>query len=83
MKKILILTIVVFLSITSVFANYESFTNVVGVDTHGNGIIGNVTVEIQDGKGRILVDTTPLQGIYTQNSERVAVQVAVAEEWIR
>ncbi|MHA1801207.1 MAG: S16 family serine protease, partial [Candidatus Heimdallarchaeaceae archaeon] len=39
------------------------------------GIIGNVTVEIQPGKGRVLVDTTPLQGIYTQDSERVAVKV--------
>jgi len=59
-----------------VSATYESFINVVGVDNHGQGIIGNVTVEVQPGKGRVLVDTTPLQGIYTQDSERIAVEVA-------
>ncbi|MBL7169733.1 MAG: hypothetical protein ISS48_01825 [Candidatus Aenigmarchaeota archaeon] len=76
MKKFLALLTICILSIPSALAFYEAFTNVVGVDNHGNGIMGNVSVEIQPGKGRVLVDTTPLQGIYTQDSERIAVEVA-------
>ena len=55
---------------------YTSFIHIVGVDNRGKGIVGNVTVEIQPGKGRVLVDTQPLQGIDLQHSERVAVKVA-------
>ena len=55
---------------------YTSSIRIVGVDKEGRGIVGNLTVEIQPGKGRILVDTSPLQGLYTQSSERVAVKVA-------
>ncbi|NCS70700.1 MAG: hypothetical protein GW780_00855, partial [Candidatus Aenigmarchaeota archaeon] len=77
MKKVLILFIICLFSFSlASAANYESFVNVVGVDNQGKGIIGNVTVEIQPGKGRILVDTKPLQGIYTQDSERIAVKIA-------
>jgi len=76
MKKLLLLLTICFVSINITSARYESFINVVGVDNHGQGIMGNVTVEIQPGKGRVLVDTTPLQGIYTQDSERIAVKVA-------
>ncbi|MBD3155338.1 MAG: hypothetical protein GF368_01640, partial [Candidatus Aenigmarchaeota archaeon] len=76
MKKILFLFTVCIVGVSLVLASYESFINIVGVDNHGNGILGNITVEIQEGKGRVLVDTTPLQGIYTQNSERIAVEVA-------
>ncbi len=77
MRRILITLTIITLTFFSVSARtYESFINVVGVDNHGRGIMGNVTVEIQPGKGRVLVDTKPLQGIYTQNSERIAVKVA-------
>lgn len=76
MKKIIFLITICIVGVSLVSASYESFVNVVGVDNHGNGIMGNVTVEIQEGKGRVLVDTTPLQGIYTQDSERIAVEVA-------
>jgi len=75
MKKIPFLLAICILSISLVSARYEAFTNVVGIDNHGIGIVGNVTVEVQPGKGRVLVDTTPLQGIYTQDSERIAVEV--------
>ena len=75
MKKTLFLLTIFVVSFTLVSARYESFINVIGVDNHGRGIMGNVTVEIQPGKGRVLVDTTPLQGIYTQDSERIAVKV--------
>lgn len=53
-----------------------STIKIVGVDKEGNGIEGNLTVEIQPGKGRVLVDISPLQGFYTQDSERKAVKVA-------
>ncbi len=76
MKKIIFLFVICILSFNLASATYEAFTNVVGVDNQGKGVIGNVTVEVQPGKGRVLVDTTPLQGIYTQDSERIAVKVA-------
>ncbi|MEM5793150.1 MAG: S16 family serine protease [Candidatus Aenigmatarchaeota archaeon] len=75
MKKLIILVFVIFF-INPVNGYYESFANVLGVDNHGKGTVGNVTVEVQPGKGRILIDTKPFQGVYTQDSERVAVKVA-------
>jgi predicted S18 family serine protease len=67
----------IFLSVSVAYAEfYTSSIKIVGVDKEGRGVIGYLTVEIQPGKGRILVDTSPLQGIYTQNSERAAVKVA-------
>ncbi len=66
----------VFLTSISFAQTFEAFAKIVGVDSQGRGIVGNISVEIQPGKGRVLVDTTPLQGIYTQDSERVAVKVA-------
>ena len=75
-KRLIIIFLIGLLIINTSYAEtYTAFTNIVGVDNKGRGIVGNVTVEIQPGKGRVLVDTTPLQGIYTQNSERTAVQV--------
>jgi len=76
-KFTIIIGIVALLVVNIAYAqNYESFARIVGVDNEGKGIIGNVSVEIQPGKGRVLVDTTPLQGIHTQNSEKTAVKVA-------
>ncbi|MBU5688153.1 MAG: S16 family serine protease [Candidatus Aenigmatarchaeota archaeon] len=71
-------TVIIFLLfLNTVYAQvYSSTIKIIGVDKDGRGIIGNLTVEIQPGKGRILVDTTPLQGLYTQDSERTAVKVA-------
>ncbi|MEM5799788.1 MAG: S16 family serine protease [Candidatus Aenigmatarchaeota archaeon] len=71
-------TVIIFLLfLNTVYAQvYTSTIKIIGVDKDGRGIIGNLTVEIQPGKGRILVDTTPLQGLYTQDSERTAVKVA-------
>lgn len=71
----LVLSILVFVSFVSA-ETYVASVKIVGVDKEGRGIVGNITVEIQPGRGRILVDTQPLQGIYTQNSERTAVKVA-------
>jgi len=79
MKTKIIFTLVVLLIVLANAATAESYTatiKIVGVDKEGRGIQGNLTVEIQPGKGRILVDTMPLQGIYTQDSERTAVKVA-------
>ena len=73
----LIAFILLILCLNSAYAQvYTSSIRIVGVDKNGRGIVGNLTVEIQPGKGRILVDTSPLQGLYTQSSERVAVKVA-------
>src|SRR3989338_1821915 len=70
-----LITLALVINISSA-ETYEAFAKIVGVDSQGRGIVGNITVEIQTGKGRVLVDTTPLQGIYTQDSERSAVKVA-------
>lgn len=77
MKPTPIISIVMILLLVSVsYAQpYEATGKIVGVDNQGKGIVGNVSVEIQSGKGRVLVDTYPLTGIYTQDSERIAVQV--------
>ncbi len=46
------------------------------VDANGNGVLVNFTVELIPGSGRVLVATSPLIGIDTQHSERIAVEVA-------
>ncbi len=75
MKYLAVILILLFLNVA--YAEiYTSTIKIVGVDKDGRGITGNLTVEIQPGKGRILVDTTPLQGLYTQDSERTALKVA-------
>ncbi|MBU5690046.1 MAG: S16 family serine protease [Candidatus Aenigmatarchaeota archaeon] len=75
MKKFLL--ILVLLTIANVYAEeYSSSIKIIGVRTDGTGVEGNLTVEVQPGKGRILVDTYPLQGLFTQDSERTAVKVA-------
>jgi len=75
--RFIVFSIIVLLSIHIVSAKtYTSFIKIVGVDNEGRGVIGNVTVEVQPGKGRVLVDTEPLQGIDLQHSERTAVKVA-------
>ncbi|MEM0473584.1 MAG: S16 family serine protease, partial [Candidatus Aenigmatarchaeota archaeon] len=76
MKKILFISILLFLLPIAYSQEYTATIKIIGVRSDGTGVDGNLTVEIQPGKGRILVDTYPLQGIYTQNSERVAVKVA-------
>lgn len=79
MRNYFLLSVIIFFVIFINAVSAETYTasiKIVGVDKEGRGIEGNVTVEIQPGKGRILVDTKPLQGIYTQDSERTAVKVA-------
>jgi len=41
-----------------------------------NGSIMNISVDVQPGKGRVLVDTTPLMGIVFQDAANTAVFVA-------
>lgn len=76
MKRIIFIIFLSLFFFNIGLSNYQSTVNVVGLDSTGKGVMGNVTVEIQPGKGRILVDTKPLQGIYTQDSQRIAVEVA-------
>lgn len=77
-KHFLFVSIVIMSIFVSVVSaqTYTATIKIFGADKEGRGVKGNVTVEIQPGKGRILVDTKPLQGIYTQDSERTAVKVA-------
>ena len=57
-------------------AAMSSSIKTVAVDDQGKGVIGNVSVEVIPGDGRILVDTTHvLTGFYTQDSEKTAVKV--------
>ncbi|MEM5799343.1 MAG: S16 family serine protease [Candidatus Aenigmatarchaeota archaeon] len=72
---ITIITILILFSNVSA-QTYTSTIKIIGVDKEGRGVEGNVTVEIQPGKGRILIDTNPIQGIYTQDSEKKALKVA-------
>ena len=75
-NKLFVSFLIILLSISVTHAQtYESFGKIVGVDNQGKGVVGNVSVEIQPGKGRILINTEPLTGVYTQDSERIAVQV--------
>ncbi len=73
MKRFLVL----FLLLTVVAAAPMSASmGIVGVSSEGRGVISNLTVEIQDGKGRVLVTTEPFVGIDTQHSEKIAVEIA-------
>ena len=57
--------------------NFTASTNVLAVSSNDNtGVIGKVTVEIDPGKGRVLMDTNPFLEPDTQYSAETAVQVA-------
>lgn len=75
-SKIIYLLVILMVINTTSAKSYVSHTKIVGVDNQGSGIIGNLTAEVQPGKGRVLINTQPFQGIDLQNSERIAVEVA-------
>src|SRR3989344_6712980 len=51
-------------------------SEIVAVNNQGNGLIGNVNVEISDGDGKILINTNPFVEPDTQYSAITAVKVA-------
>ncbi|MCR4336143.1 MAG: hypothetical protein NUV57_06460 [archaeon] len=50
--------------------------NIYAVTTQGEGLVADLTLEIEPGTGKIWSAVTPLVGTTTQNAERTAVQVA-------
>ncbi len=56
----------------------KASTNVAAVSTQGEGMLGEVIVEVEAGEGKILVDTTPFVEPDTQYSAVTAVEVAKA-----
>jgi uncharacterized protein len=57
-------------------AAMSSSIKTVAVNDQGKGVIGNISVEVTPGDGRILVDATHvLTGFDTQESEKTAVKV--------
>jgi uncharacterized protein len=78
MKRILLITLAFFLVLCPLASAEVRFNeiHVPAVSSEGFGIMTQIDVEILPGKGRVLVNAIPLTGIETQNSERVAVDVA-------
>ncbi len=54
----------------------KASTKVVAVSTQGEGMIGDVVVEVEPGEGKVLVDTTPFIEPDTQYSAVTAVEVS-------
>jgi predicted S18 family serine protease len=57
--------------------NYSASVNILAVKSNDNsGVLGKVNVEIDSGKGRVLMDTNPFLEPDTQFSAETAVSVA-------
>ncbi len=54
----------------------EASSNVVAVNANNAGVLGSMSVEIINGKGRVLINTNPFLEPDTQYSAEVAVKVA-------
>lgn len=52
------------------------FIRAPAIASDGTGVLTQLEVEVREGRGRILVTTEPLIGVDTQNSEKLAVQIA-------
>lgn len=77
MKKLLVLAI--FLLCVPVAQAQVIGTARIGVpavDTNGTEVMTYLEVELVPGKGRVLLSADPLTGIQTQDSERIATQIA-------
>lgn len=61
---------------TTSLQSSEARTNVLAVSPQGEGIIGDVTVEITQGDGKVLVNTNPFVEPDTQYSAVTAVEIA-------
>lgn len=68
----------VFLLLLTLQANAYAQTTlkVAAVDQNNNGLVLNISVEIIDGKGRVLLSTMPFTGISAQQAEYTASKLA-------
>jgi uncharacterized protein len=71
-----IAAVLLFLLLVPAVCAQTATIDVPAVDDAGNGIMTTVEVEIVPGEGRVLVNSAPLIGLETQDSERVAVKIA-------
>ena len=81
MKKLVIVTLIIFLLSASVAYAGEMTASIdlAAVKSDGTGVLTNLEVEVVPGKGRVLLTINPFTGISTQDSEKTAVQVAEQE----
>jgi len=78
MKKLLVLLVIFLLILPMVYAEEigTAGINVPAITSENEGVMTSLEVEVTEGKGRVLMNAIPLTGIQTQNSERVATQLA-------
>jgi len=76
-KKLLLLLTLFSLLFSPVFAVIEKDSIFIyAVTTQGEGLVAELTLEIEPGEGKIWSAVSPLVGTSTQNAERTAVQVS-------
>lgn len=75
-KRVVVLILAVFLIVPSFASAGSAKITLVAVSGDGDGILSNLEVEVVPGRGRILLTAEPLIGVNTQNSERVAAEIA-------
>ncbi|MCH7902363.1 hypothetical protein IIC68_01265, partial [archaeon] len=77
MKKLLLLLTLFSLLFSPAFAVIEKDSiPIYAVTTRGEGLVAELTLEIEPGEGKIWSSVSPLVGTSTQNAERIAVQVS-------
>ena len=76
MKKLALVAVLLLLLTSPAWAQQFSSIDVPAVDEDGAGIMTVIEVEVVPGRGRILVNSAPLVGLETQDSERVAIDIA-------
>ncbi len=75
-KRAVVLILAVFLIVPSFASAGSARITLVAISGDGEGILSNLEVEVVPGRGRILLTAEPLTGVNTQNSERVAAEIA-------
>lgn len=76
MKKPLVFLLALLLIVPSPILAGSSKIKLVAISSDGEGILSDLEVEVVPGKGRILLTAEPLTGVNTQNSERIAAEIA-------
>lgn len=78
MKKLVVVVflLAVLLIVPSPILAGSAKIKLVAVSGEGEGILSDLEVEVVPGKGRILLTAEPLTGVNTQNSERIAAEIA-------
>lgn len=75
-KRAAVLIFVIFLLVPYFASAGSAKITLVAVSGDGEGILSNLEVEVVPGRGRILLTAEPLTGVNTQNSERIAAEIA-------